>query len=83
MGFCAYTPAYPARFKGNQNDVTVLNYELSGWNIHDLQIGPAGYLTQTSLNDTFEIKTENTDGIPTLNYIINTYQQIQPLVQEL
>ena len=83
MGFFAYTRNIPTRFEGTPNDVTVLKYDLASWNISELRIGPTGYLTQTSLNDNFEIKSKNTDGIQTLNYIINPYQQVQPLLQEL
>ena len=43
----------PARFEGTPNDVNVLNYDLACWNIRELSIDTAGYLTQTSLNDTF------------------------------
>ena len=73
----------PTRFKGTPNDVTVLKYDFAQWNIMDLDLGPAGYLTQSSLNESFEIKTENTNDIQPLNSAINPYQQLQPLVQEL
>ena len=49
----------------------------------DLDLGPEGYLTQSSLNESFAIQTENTNDIQPLNSAINPYQQLQPLVQEL
>ena len=73
----------PKRFEGTPNDVTVLSYDLAQWNIMDLDLGPAGYLTQSSLNESFAIQTENTNDIQPLNSTINPYQQLQPLVQEL
>ena len=73
----------PTRFKGSPNDVTVLNYDISSLSIGELCIGTAGYLTQTALNDNFELKSKNPEGIRKLNSIINPYQQLHPLVKEV
>ena len=73
----------PTRLLDPPNDITVLNYDISSWNISDLCIGPEGYLTQIALNDNFESNSEHPQVVMKFKTNKTPHQYLQSLVQEV